>query len=93
MKTKMDLDAVSRLAREALLAMSSIVMNQVARGKLPRIYYARPYLIAMMNQDYGLEDPVMVVLYALDNLTSWRGEDARRVKAALNAEVKKDTDK
>jgi hypothetical protein len=76
MKTKMDLMVVSRLAREASIAVNQKIMQRPYGKGLPRMAYAKPYLRAMANQDYGLEDPVMVVLYALDNLTSWRGEDA-----------------
>jgi hypothetical protein len=37
---------------------------------------------------YGAEYGDMVVATALDNLSHWRGEDARRIKAELNAHLK-----
>jgi hypothetical protein len=49
---------------------------------------AWPYLKAIKNNDYGHEDPVMCVLYALSNMTGWKGETARRIKAELNASIK-----
>lgn len=54
---------------------------------------AVPYLDAMLYlekiTDRYIEDPgVNVVSYFLANATTWRGEDARRIKAELNAMVK-----
>lgn len=49
-----------------------------------------PYLEAMLNMEnvtdqYGAEDGVMIILYFLSNSTTWRGPDARRIKAELNS--------
>lgn len=51
-------------------------------------YAARPYLDAMLGMDsvndhYGLDDGRSIVRYFLSNATTWRGEDARRIKAEL----------
>lgn len=55
--------------------------------------YAEAYVIPMMTldtmQDRYFEDSAeSIVAYALANLQSWRGDDARRIKAELNAMLK-----
>lgn len=56
--------------------------------------YARPYLEAMSeihssdkHASYYYDDAKSVVLYFLSNASTWRGEDARRIKAELKAMV------
>ncbi len=56
---------------------------------------AVPYLQAMLscsttdkNALYGCETLETVVLYFLANVTSWRGEDAKRIKAELKEMIK-----
>jgi hypothetical protein len=56
-------------------------------------YAAIPYLSAMrslntIDDGYGYDDARGIVLYFLSNAGSWRGEDARRIKAELKAMVK-----
>lgn len=51
---------------------------------------AVPYLQAMSTMDtledaYGLDDARSIVRYFLANAGTWRGEDARRIKAELKA--------
>ena len=51
--------------------------------------YAAPYLDAMealvtVNDNYYADSGRSVVLYFLANASSWRGEDARRIKKELN---------
>lgn len=53
-------------------------------------YAAKPYLNAMMFLDkitdrYYLDDGDSIVRYFLSNATSFRGEDAKRLKAELKA--------
>lgn len=53
-------------------------------------YAAVPYLRAMLSLhsiggSYGADSARSVVLYFLGNARSWRGEDARRLKAELRA--------
>jgi len=53
-------------------------------------YAARPYLDAMysitsINEMYYADTAKSVVLYFLANARSFRGEDARRLKAELKA--------
>lgn len=55
--------------------------------------YAKPYLDAMaqlnsLNDSYYADDAQSVVLYFLSNAASWRGEDAKRIKAELKAMLK-----
>ena len=50
--------------------------------------YAEPYLEAMqsldsINDNYYLDSGKSIVLYFLSNASTWRGEDARRIKAEL----------
>ena len=55
--------------------------------------YAEPYLEAMESLDsiddnYYLDSGKSVVLYFLSNANTWRGEDARRIKAELKEMLK-----
>ena len=58
------------------------------------IYFgAVPYLDAMrslnsVHESYGFDDGKSVVLYFLSNASTWRGEDARRIKAELKGMLK-----
>lgn len=54
--------------------------------------YAEPYLEAMeslntIDDNYYLDSGKSVVLYFLSNANTWRGEDARRIKAELKEMV------
>jgi len=51
-------------------------------------YSAKPYLNAMgclcsIDDDYGLDSGREIVARFLGNASTWRGEDARRIKAEL----------
>jgi hypothetical protein len=51
-------------------------------------YAAAPYLAAMatldnINDSYGYDSGKSIVRYFLSNASTWRGEDARRIKAEL----------
>lgn len=55
--------------------------------------YAEAYVVPMMTLDtmsdrYFEDSAESIVAYALANLQSWRGENARRIKAELNAMLK-----
>jgi hypothetical protein len=57
-------------------------------------YGAKPYLEAMrrlvwINQMYGADSAESIVRYFLSNATTWRGEDARRIKAELKTMLPK----
>jgi hypothetical protein len=54
---------------------------------------AVPYLEAMetlntMQDHYGLDDAEYILQYFLANANTWRGEDARRIKAEIKALIK-----
>jgi hypothetical protein len=57
----------------------------------PKINYAaKPYLSAMASLDcpsnnYGYDNGADIVQRFLFNASTWRGEDARRIKAELKA--------
>ena len=55
--------------------------------------YAEPYLEAMesldsINDNYYFDSGKSIVLYILSNANTWRGEDARRIKAELKEMLK-----
>lgn len=61
-------------------------------GKVPAwVHYARPYVSAMreisggIESRYFLESAYEIVLRCMCNLQSWRGDDARRIKAELQS--------
>lgn len=69
-------------------------LNEIAREierTWPKVNYAaRPYLDAMkslesIDQNYYFDSGQSVVLYFLSNARSWRGADARRIKAELKS--------
>lgn len=71
----------------------STIAEEVTRTWPNVNYAAKPYLSAMrclssVNDSYGYDDGKSVVLYFLSNAGSWRGDDARRIKAELKALVK-----
>jgi len=54
---------------------------------------AKPYLEAMftlgsITDKYGYDSAKSIILYFLANATSWRGENARRIKLELKNLVK-----
>lgn len=58
------------------------------------VYFgAAPYLSAMLRLSsvedmYGYDSAKSIILYFLSNASTWRGDDARRIKAELNKLVK-----
>jgi len=56
--------------------------------------YAKPYLTAMLTLDtiddrYFLEDAETIIVYGLSNMSSFRGENARALKAELKEHLPK----
>jgi hypothetical protein len=54
---------------------------------------AKPYLVAMfaltdIDSNYGFDDARSIIAYFLGNAKTWRGPDAVRIKAELNAMLK-----
>ena len=64
------------------------------RKTWPKVYFgAVPYLDAMgslnsVNDNYGYDSAKSIILYFLSNANTWRGEDARRIKAELKGMLK-----
>lgn len=88
---------IAKLDPEAKAAGNERTLHSIAKDikdNWPNVNYAaKPYLDAMsqmtsIDDMYGLEDGVFVVLYFLSNANGWRGEAAKRIKAELNAQVK-----
>ncbi len=55
---------------------------------------AKPYLQAMfritdISESYGQDNAADIIRYFLSNASTWRGEDAKRIKAELNSLLKK----
>lgn len=61
------------------------------RQHWPKVYYgAEPYLAAMsylytINDRYGYDSARSILEYFLANASTFRGEDARRLKAEIKA--------
>lgn len=72
-----------------LRSLSTIA--QEVRKTWPKVYFgAVPYLDAMgslnsIEDNYYADSAREVVLYFLANANTWRGEDARRIKAELKS--------
>jgi hypothetical protein len=70
-----------------------IIASDIAKH-WPKPYFgAVPYIRAMMDlddikQDYHLDSAKSVVLYFLSNAATWRGPDAKRIKAELKEMLK-----
>jgi len=66
------------------------IAREIRKDWSPVNYAAKPYLDAMrslssINDDYYADSGRSVVLYFLSNAASWRGENARRIKAELKS--------
>lgn len=66
----------------------SAIAREIRRTWLKVHYAAEPYLSAMSTlnsvQDNYIQDSgVSIVLYFLCNARTWKGEDAKRIKAEL----------
>jgi hypothetical protein len=64
------------------------IAADIARTWRPVFFGAVPYLTAMsrmqsISDNYGAERARDIVAYFLSNATTWRGPDARRIKAEL----------
>lgn len=69
--------------------ISAIARDITAHWAKPN-YAAKPYLDAMHSLNgiadhYGYDDARSIVRYFLANASTWRGEDAKRIKAELKA--------
>ena len=71
----------------------SVIAREIRATWAKPYFGAVPYLQAMASLEsirdaYGADDARGIVLYFLANATTWRGPDARRIKAELNAMLK-----
>jgi hypothetical protein len=74
------------------LSELAVTIDRECNGK-PWYVYAKPYVKAMRSLDtiddvYIADSGESVVLYALSNLSYWRGDIARQVKAELKDHLK-----
>lgn len=66
------------------------IAREIGRLWTKPYFGAMPYLNAMhglhaISDNYGLDSGKSVVLYFLANASTWRGPDAKRIKAELKA--------
>lgn len=71
----------------------SAIAREIARTWRTPYFGAVPYIRAMhflsgRGDSYGLDSAESIVLYFLSNATTWRGPDARRIKAELKKALK-----
>jgi hypothetical protein len=70
---------------------NAIVTDFRGKGK-PLPYAAEPYISAMLSltditDNYGADSATGIVAYALSNLSGWRGDVAKAVKAELRKRI------
>jgi hypothetical protein len=86
--TEVQLLRAAHLARGILIMLNLRIVDSWYSNGVPNIpgwcRFAKPWLRAIADQDYGVEDPHSAILYALNALTKWRGEDAKRFKLQFN---------
>jgi hypothetical protein len=66
----------------------STIARDISKHWAKPYFAARPYLSAMhsldaITDDYYADSARSVVLYFLSNAATWRGDDAKRIKAEL----------
>lgn len=87
------------MARQLNVIAAEVMTDWFQYVKVPAkdrphfIVISWPYLEAMLSlrsidESYGLEEGLMIVLRFLNNAHQWRGEKARAIKAELNELVK-----
>lgn len=69
------------------------IAREIRRAWAKPYFGAVPYLDAMGSLEsiegrYGYDDARSIVRYFLANASTWRGEDAKRIKSELRAMVK-----
>jgi hypothetical protein len=72
----------------------NVIANEIRTSWGSKVYFgAKPYLEAMrtlndMSDSYGSDSAKSIIIYFLANASTFRGEDARRIKLELNKMVK-----
>lgn len=79
----------SQQAPRSLMVIAQDILDHWTEPSQSRDW-SMPYIRAMlrletMDQSYGHDDAVDIVLRFLSNARGWRGEDAKRIKAELKA--------
>mgnify|MGYP001245837853 CR=1 FL=1 len=69
------------------------IASEISSLWKPVNYAAKPYLEAMhdlslITDKYCLDSAKSIILYFLSNASTWRGEDAKRIKLELKALLK-----
>jgi hypothetical protein len=69
------------------------ISAEIERTWAKPYFGAVPYITAMhaltgIDDSYGFDDAEEIVMYFLSNAATWRGEDARRIKAELKEMLK-----
>jgi len=82
---------LNKIAAEILTEWRPLMSNPKTR-KAHHVF-AKPYVEAMLDlreisDYYGIEQGEGIVLYFLNNVSTWRGDVARRIKAELNEHLK-----
>ena len=83
----MEQKQASKAAIKILIHLNQKILQSTPTTVPRYCITAKPYLRAIADDNYGWEDPVMCVLYALNNLTQWRGEVARDLKRVLKDSI------
>ena len=79
---------------ESLKTMSLSAIARLIRIHWAKPYFgAKPYLEAMgclesINDPYGMDSGRSIVVYGLSNMSGFKGECARLIKAELNRRLK-----
>lgn len=78
-----------------LYKIAADIITARGRGEWPAPGYAtaKPYINAMasldsINDRYGCDSGRSIVLYFLANASTWRGDNARRIKSELKEHLK-----
>ena len=71
----------------------SVIANEISKIWVKPYFGAVPYLHAMrsldsINGNYGQDSAKSIVRYFLSNATTFKGEDAKRIKLELNKMLK-----
>jgi hypothetical protein len=69
------------------------IANEIKKDWVKPNYAAKPYLDAMqclssVNDSYGWDSGKSIVIYFLCNANTWKGENAKRIKAELKSLTK-----
>ena len=86
--------SITKLTGTKMNTRPLYVITEDIRKHWPKVNYgAKPYLDAMasltnINDNYYADTARSVVLYFLSNSATWRGPDAKRIKAELKEMLK-----